>query len=162
MSLIPIYLLFSMFATCWLDCTRYTIPNWLVGSLLLLYPVAVYLSPHAVDWQMALAAMGLIFAVGYVVFALRLMGGGDVKLIIVLALWVGWKNLPEFVVWFGILGGIFTIFLLVMRKMFPYLPLPRTAKTPRIFQPGQPVAYGVAIAGAFLLLMHQGKISVLL
>ena len=92
-----------MCTTLWLDCTRYTIPNWLVGSLLVLYPVAVYLSPEAVDWKMAMVAMLLVFAVGYIIFSLRVMGGGDVKLITVLALWVGWgMPLMEFHdhVWF--------------------------------------------------------------
>jgi prepilin peptidase CpaA len=159
---LTLYVLFAMLATCWLDVTRYTIPNWLVGSLLLLYPVAFYLHPNGADWKMALAAMGLVFACGFVVFSLRIMGGGDIKLITVLALWVGWTYLADFVVLFALLGGVFSIFLLVMRKLFPYLPLPKTVKTPRIFQAKAPIPYGVAIAGAFVMLMSQGKINVLL
>lgn len=157
MEIISLYLLFAMAATMWFDVTRYTIPNWLISSLLILYPVAVYLSPHAADWRMALAAMAVVFVAGYVVFAMRIMGGGDVKLITVLALWVGWHYLPEYVIWFALIGGVFTIFLIVMRKIWPLVPM----KTPRIFQPKAPVPYGVAIAGAFLYFMYLGKIPLL-
>ncbi len=156
MEAITLYLVFAMLATLWLDVTRYTIPNWLVGSLLVLYPLAVYLSPHMVDWKMALAAMAAVFAVGSVIFAARVMGGGDIKLITVLALWVGWQGLLDFVLLFAILGGVFSIFVLLGRKLQPYIPL--KGKTPRLFQKNAPIPYGVAIAGAFLWLMHTGKI----
>ncbi len=162
MDVISLYLIFAMAATLWLDVTRYTIPNWLVGSLLVLYPVAVWLSPVGVDWKMALAAMGVVFAGGYAVFALRLMGGGDIKLITVLALWVGWEKLAGFVVLFAMLGGVFSLLVLIIRKFQPYLPWKQRVKTPRLFQKDAPIPYGVAIAGAFLWLMYRGQIAVLL
>lgn len=157
MELISLYLLFAMLATMWFDVTRYTIPNWLIGSLLILYPVAVYLSPHQVDWRMALVAMAVVFVAGYIIFATKIMGGGDVKLITVLALWVGWVGLLDYVIIFALLGGIFTIFLLIMRKLWVIIPM----KAPRIFQNKAPVPYGVAIAGAFLYFMYVGRIPVL-
>mgnify|MGYP001584711850 CR=1 FL=1 len=74
MSVIMLYLLFSMLAVMYYDATRFIIPNWLVGSLLLLYPLAVLLSPVPVNWQMDLLGMLGAFALGYVIFALRMMG----------------------------------------------------------------------------------------
>lgn len=154
MDPIALYLLFAMCATLWLDVTRYTIPNWLVGSLLFLYPVAVYVSPQPIAWEMALAGMAIVFLAGSVIFALRVMGGGDIKLITVLALWVGWKGLLDFIFLFAIIGGVFSIFVLIGRRVATYLPL----KAPRLLQKGAPIPYGVAIALAFLWLMHEGKI----
>ena len=162
MEVITLYLIFAMLATLWLDVTRYTIPNWLVGSLLVLYPVAVYLSPQAVDWKMAVVGMLAVFAVGYVVFSMRWMGGGDVKLITVLALWVGWgEKLAEFMFLFGLMGGVFSIFVLIVRKLQLYLPWKQRFQTPRLFQKDAPIPYGVAIACAFLWMMWQGKIIIL-
>lgn len=158
MELITLYLLFAMCATVWFDVTRYTIPNWLVESLLFLYPVAVYLYPGAVDWQMALLGMLIVFLAGYLIFSLRVMGGGDIKLITVLALWVGWKWLPTFIISFALLGGIFSVFVLAARLLRPYLPWKERFKTPRLFQKGAPIPYGVAIAGAFIWMMWDGKI----
>ncbi|MCE2927671.1 MAG: prepilin peptidase [Rickettsiales bacterium] len=159
MAIISLYFIFSMLAVMVYDVTRYIIPNWLVGSLLVLYPVSLWLSHEAVDWQMALAAMGVVFALGYVVFALRLMGGGDIKLITVCALWVGWSLLLEFIFITAILGGILALSLWLIRKPIPYL---RPAKTlPRILKEGEPVPYGVAIALAMLYLQFSAKIALL-
>lgn len=162
MSLIILYLIFAMLTTLWLDVTRYTIPNWLVVSLLALYPVAVQLNPHPIDWQMALAGMAIVFAVGFFVFSLRFMGGGDIKLITVLALWVGWEKLADFAILFALIGGVFSLVVFILRKLQPYLPWKQKFKTPKLLQKDAPIPYGVAIASAFLWMMHQQEITILL
>lgn len=159
MSIIALYLVFAMLAVIYFDATRFIIPNWLVGNLLALYPIAFFMSPATIDWQMDLAAMLLTFAIGYVIFALRLMGGGDVKLIIVLALWVGWEKLAMFGFNFAVLGGILSIIILLARKAVPYT-VSNKEKLPRVLKDKQPVPYGLAIAGAFLMMLYTGDISV--
>lgn len=158
---ITLYVLFSMLAVIYFDVTRYIIPNWLVGSLLAIYPLAVWMTPGEVDWKMALAAMAVTFAVGYVVFAMRWMGGGDIKLIIVCALWVGMKHLPDFIIITALLGGIFALALWSARKLLPHL-VKRETPWPRILREGEPVPYGVAIALAMLKMVWVGALSVLL
>jgi prepilin peptidase CpaA len=157
MSIIMLYLVASMLAVIYFDVTRFIIPNWLVGSLLIAYPLAVILSPVAVDWKMALVGMLGVFALGYVIFALRVMGGGDVKLIIVLSLWVGLEKLAVFGINFAIIGGVFTLFLLLVRKIIPVVA-GSGKKLPRIIRNKEPVPYGVAIAGAFLLMLAVGDV----
>lgn len=161
MSAIALYLLFSMLAVIYFDATRFIIPNWLVGSLLALYPVAYYLSPAIIDWKMDILAMLLTFAIGFVVFALRLMGGGDVKLIIVLALWVGWEKLAMFGFNFAVLGGVLSLAILLIRKMIPYA-VSNKDKLPRVFKDKQPVPYGLAIAGAFLMMLYTNDVPVII
>ncbi len=138
------------------DSTRFIIPNWLNGSLILLYPLAVWLSPVAVDWQMAIAAMLVMFAIGYVIFALNLMGGGDIKLITALALWVGWEKLAEFGFLFALLGGAMSLVIIIGRKLAPYII--SKSSLPRLLRDKEPVPYGVAIAAAFLWMVADGKI----
>lgn len=157
MSIILLYLLFSMFAVMYYDATRFIIPNWLVGSLLLLYPLAVILSPVPVNWQMDLLGMLGAFALGYIIFALRMMGGGDVKLIIVLSLWVGLDKLAMFGFNFAVLGGILSIVILLVRKIIPFV-VSKKDKLPRIFRNKEPVPYGLAISGAFLLMLATAEI----
>lgn len=157
MSIIMLYLVASMLAVIYFDVTRFIIPNLLVGGLLLAYPVAVILSPVAVDWKMALVGMLGVFALGYVIFALRVMGGGDVKLIIVLSLWVGLEKLVVFGFNFALMGGAFAIFLLLARKII-YAAIGNARKLPRILRNKEPVPYGVAIAGAFLLMLMFGDV----
>ncbi len=64
------------------DITRFTIPNWIVAIILLLYPVMLYFSPVVVDWKMALVIMAGVFSAGFVLFVLHVMGGGDIKLLL--------------------------------------------------------------------------------
>jgi prepilin peptidase CpaA len=161
MSIFAVYLIFSMLAVLWFDGTRYFIPNWLCFSLILLYPLAVYLGHGAVDWKMAALGMGIVFAVGYVIFAMKWMGGGDIKLLTACSLWVGLKNLPEFLFDVALLGGVFAVSVWIFRKILPHLPK-KNIPTPRILKDGEPVPYGVAIAIGFLIMIWTNKIPVIL
>ena len=157
MSIIALFLLFSMAAVIYFDITRFIIPNWLVGGLLLVYPIAVYLSPEVIDWQMALVAMLGVFVVGYIVFAMNWMGGGDIKLITVLTLWVGLGKLPEFMIGFGLLGGVLSVSVWLVRKILPYI-ISKRDNLHRLFKEGEPVPYGVAIASSFTIILMKGMI----
>lgn len=157
MSIIALYLIFSMLTVMYFDATRFIIPNWLVGALLLVYPIAVFLAPVAVDWKMDLLGMLGAFVLGYVIFALRIMGGGDVKLIIVLSLWVGVHKLAIFGFNFALLGGILGIVLLLLRQIIPLI-VGKNVNLPRILRNREPVPYGLAIAGSFLMLIFSGDI----
>mgnify|MGYP000644984440 CR=1 FL=1 len=161
MDIFAMYLIFSMLAVIYFDVTRYTIPNWLCGSLILLYPIAIWMAPGTVDWQMALVAMLVVFAVGYVVFSRGWMGGGDIKLMTACALWVGWHSLLSFVFLVAIFGGVLSVVLVVGRKVYPFIPKLRDKKPPRIFQKDGPVPYGLAIAAGFLVYIWTGKIALL-
>lgn len=161
MFIITIYLIFSMLAVTYFDVTRFIIPNWLVGSLLILYPVAVLMAPHEVDWKNAVLGMALVFAVGYVVFAMKWMGGGDIKLLTVCSLWVGLHCLPDFIFLVALLGGAFSLGLWGFRKMAPALLKKSESTLPRILRNKEPVPYGVAITLGFLILVWMGKLPVL-
>ncbi len=162
MNIISVYLIFSMLAVIWFDTTRYIIPNWLVGLLLATYAFAVYTAPVPVDWKMALAGMGAVLIVGYIIFALKFMGAGDIKLMTALSLWVGFQNLPDFLFGVSLIGGVLSLGLWGGRKLLPHLPKkPKKENLPRILQEGAPVPYGVAIALAFLMLLYMGKVPVL-
>jgi prepilin peptidase CpaA len=162
MSIISMYLVFAMLAVIWLDVTRFTIPNWLVGSLLILYPIAVWLAPIKIEWLMAIAAMLMLFAIGYFLFSMKWMGGGDVKLLSVIALWIGLsRDLPTFMFMVSIVGGLFTAALIVARKWAPAYIKNAEKPLPRILQIGAPVPYGVAIALVFIWWVMTNQIRVL-
>lgn len=161
MAIFQFYLLFSMLAVIYFDMTRFIIPNWLTASVLLLYLLAVYMSPAGIDWQMALMATLAVFIIGYGIFVLGWMGAGDIKLLIACAPWVGWgDNLVYFLMLVSILGGLLAVAIWGLRKLLPLVP--REMKLPRILQNGQPIAYGPAIAVGFLMMMWGSRIPVLL
>ena len=157
MTVITVYLIFCMLAVIYFDVTRYIIPNWLVGSLLLLYPVAVWMAPLPLDWTMALAAVGTVFAIGDASVAVKWMGAGDIKLLTACALWVGWGGLLNFIFTVALLGGALAAGLWLARKALPHAQfIKRETPWPRILREGEPVPYGVAIAAAMLLLLKDG------
>ena len=161
MSAIVIFLIFSMLSVIWFDGTRYIIPNWLVGLMLFSYPVAVFMAHSGVDWKMALAAAMAILIAGYIIFALKFMGAGDIKLMTACALWVGAQHVLDFLIAVSLLGGVLAVSVLFIRKAIPFLPK-KIETLPRIFRDREPVPYGIAIAIGFLIMMWAGEVPVIL
>ncbi len=148
----------AMLGVVVLDASRYLIPNSLNFAILLLWLAGIYFLPiHVLP---ALAAAGIILLVGLGLFALGLMGGGDIKLLVVLALWTGWGTATaEFLILTAFVGGILVIVLLILRSLVQVVMKGRNL--PRILIHKQPVPYGLAIAGAFLLVLWQHHIPAL-
>jgi len=160
MSIFLLSLTVMMLLVIYFDLTSFTIPNWLNGTLICLYVVLLLVTPEVINWQMALAGAGIVFALGFVVFGMNWMGGGDIKLLIALALWVGWSNLLEYVLIVAILGGLLAVVIWLMRKALPWiLPKSNMNNYPRILKDDEPVPYGLAIAGGFLYYLWIGNIT---
>lgn len=66
----------------WTDLSRMKIPNWITDTLLVAFiPLALIAFPWQVAlWQLAHPAV--MFALGIILYSLRLYGGGDVKFLI--------------------------------------------------------------------------------
>ncbi len=157
MTLFFISLSLLMILAIGLDTAKYIIPNWLVALVLLLYVPFVFMAPEMPDWPWALVALLAVFVVGYGMFMLNWMGGGDVKLLAACALWVGWSNtLLEYVVWVAVFGGLLSIALLALRMLIPYVL--KNPNLPRVLTKGAPVPYGIGIALTFLILIWQERI----
>src|SRR5258708_17045941 len=94
------------------DFRRLVIPNLLPIILCALWPVYFAAAP---SWYGALAAIGCavaLFLAGAVLFARGYLGGGDVKLLSVAALWAGPAGTPELLMLTAVLGGALALFLL--------------------------------------------------
>ncbi len=150
-----------MLAVFWWDATRFIIPNWLVGGLLALYPLYVLISPEPVNWIAALGVGAIAFAIGIAIFAANIMGGGDVKLLTVCCLWVGIDPIFEYIIITSLIGGALSILLMVARPLatYTYLKIRKDGLLPQVLEQGKPIPYGLAIAGAFLILLAQGKLT---
>ena len=57
------------------DFRSYTIPNFIPLAVALLYPVHALATPAGTDWTGALITAAAVFAVGAILFVLRLAGG---------------------------------------------------------------------------------------
>lgn len=141
-------------AAAW-DVATFRIPNFLNALFLALFPVAGLIAPHQPDWLWHLAAAGAVLAGCFAMFALRLLGGGDVKLVTVAALWVGWSHLLQYLVIVALIGGGLTILLLALRNPVTVVALSHFGPTPKVLTKGAPVPYGVAIAAGGLFMVSS-------
>lgn len=135
-----------------MDLLTMTIPNRISLALLAAFLVAAPLA--GLDLESFAIHVGIGFAVllaGMVLFSLGWLGGGDAKLMAASALWIGPSNLLLYFVQMSILGGALALLLLAYRRLpLAALPLPEWAL--RLHNQGTGIPYGVAIAGAALLI----------
>jgi len=122
------------------DLQRRVIPNRISVAILALYPAhALTLSASQIALSVAVAAGVLIL--GMVVFARGWIGGGDVKLHSVVALWAGWPLAIEFAVVTSLFGAVLALSWMVLVRHFPPLFPSAATANGRTEMP-----YGVAIA----------------
>jgi len=143
------------------DAAYYIIPNMLNGIIIALYAAAVVFLPIE-GWLAAIGAASIILVLGLGLFALGLMGGGDIKLLVALSLWTGWGMATmQFLFLTAIAGGLLVVVVLLLRLLIAplWVRLRLSRMLPRILTRKAPVPYGIAIAAAFLWLLWQGGIA---
>ena len=129
----------ALLVAAFTDLRRRQIDNWLTAGIALTAPLfwwatGLSLWPDvAQQFGIALAA----FAVLAGLFAMRAMGGGDVKLLTALALWLPLQPYFNLLILMALLGGLLTVIFAVIHKL---------AQRPGRIQ----IPYGLAISGAGL------------
>lgn len=129
----------ALLVAAFTDLRSRRIANWLNASIALGAPLFWWASGLALwpDIALQLAVALATFAVLAVLFALRAMGGGDVKLLTALSLWIAPLPFMNLLIMMALLGGLLTIVFgawHVMRRQRDKLAIP----------------YGVAISMAGL------------
>lgn len=132
------------------DLRRRQIDNWLNAAIALAAPAFWWASGldlwPGVGWQLGIALATFVVCTG--LFALRMMGGGDVKLLVALALWIRPEHFAWLVVWMSLIGAVLTI-------VFAAWHIARR-------QPGRAaIPYGVAICAAGLLTLADKSLPLL-
>lgn len=98
-----------------IDVRKFIIPNWVNAGLLglgLVYGVCTSFSSEPFAWVPHIAMLALFFAIGTLIFSFGIMGGGDVKLLAVVAFWSGIEHAPGFLVYTAIAGGLLSVIYL--------------------------------------------------
>jgi prepilin peptidase CpaA len=134
------------------DVGSYVIPNWvsiLLAAAFLAGAVVAGMPWPTIAWHAGTGAA--MFLLGFVLFALRAMGGGDVKLLAACALWTGWPELPRLILYVALFGGVFGLLLLAMRRVVRNRPEPGRAWVARLMASKQGIPYGAAIAAGGLI-----------
>lgn len=120
------------------------IANWKNAAIALLAPlwwVSIGMAPWP-DMAIQVGVALIVLAAFCVAFHLGWMGGGDVKMIAALALWVPVPALIQILLVMSIVGGLITVVMLIDHR------IRKTAGNPE-------VPYGVAIAIAGLMILRE-------
>jgi prepilin peptidase CpaA len=125
------------------DARRREIANWKNAAIALMAPgwwFVLHYGWHDVAWQIGLAL--IVFALFIGAFHFGWMGGGDVKMIGALALWLPFQALVFMLMIMSIVGGALTLIM-----MFEHwrTKAPGPVETP----------YGVAIAMAAMVALSE-------
>jgi prepilin peptidase CpaA len=132
------------------DVNSLTIPNWLNLTIAALFVPAAVFSGLPVEILFGHVLAGLAaFVIGFGLFAFRVFGGGDAKMIPAVMLWIGPSASLEFVFTMALVGGACALLIVLVRNTVPAAVVPGPIRAP--FEEKAGVPYGVAIAaGAFV------------
>ncbi|MEO5586813.1 MAG: prepilin peptidase [Novosphingobium sp.] len=131
----------ALLVAAFTDLRTRQISNKLNAAIALCAPLfwwATGLSLGDIAWQLGVALLALVILAG--LFAMRWMGGGDVKLLAALALWVKPAIFLDLIIAMALIGGVLTLAFgawHIARRQRDRLAIP----------------YGVAIAAAALLVL---------
>ena len=129
------------------DIYEFKIPNWISLLLLAAFPLALLITRGPIEllWQGYLLGAAML-VIGFILFAFKITGGGDAKLLASATPWIGLQALAEFNFVMAIAGGALSVFLLVFRGL-PILPFyARLSWLLELHQTKKGIPYGVAIA----------------
>jgi prepilin peptidase CpaA len=113
--------------------------------------VAIVINLPLQQFAMHVACALVVLAVGFTLFALRWIGGGDAKLAAATTLWLGFGLTLPYLVYAALLGGVLTLAILALRRL-PLTPfLARYRWLERLHDNKSGVPYGIALAVAGLM-----------
>ena len=141
---------------CLFDLKSFRIPNALSLAVMALFTVKAAAVPEIVVWPGHLLAGSLMLGLCFLFFALGVIGGGDAKLMGVVALWFGLGALPSLITATAMGGGVLAVMLLAARHVANRRPVMASSSNradgPRLLDHQAPIPYALPITFASLWL----------
>ncbi len=134
------------------DITSMTIPNWISAALVIAFfpaALAVGLPPLTILLHVGVGIAALVIVMA--LFALRVFGGGDAKLLAATCLWMGLTGSGPFVLWTAVIGGLLGLVLILARRHAQPLVIAAPNWVGTLMEPKGDIPYGVAIAAGALM-----------
>jgi len=147
-----------MMTTVIKDATTMTIPNWIslvmLGGFILITPFAW--ESWSVFGEHLLVGFGM-FVLGFIMFALGWLGGGDAKLMAATSFWWSAADLSQYILATTVTGAILGIFLLLARTSIPAGLVPINWLN-RMISEEKRMPYGLALAAGALIVLPKSEI----
>lgn len=110
-----IWILLFLIVAAIYDFRDFRIPNWLNASGAIVTLIFAYISGMKVS-EITAGVLIVLFSCG-ILFYIGCLGGGDVKLLMVCGISIGW-GMPQFLILAFICNGIYAVIFLWKRKNF--------------------------------------------
>jgi prepilin peptidase CpaA len=152
LSLFPALMAFAAVSDLFTMTISNRIPLALIACFLLLAPLS---GMGGNDFLMHVGAGAAVLVVAFGCFAMGWVGGGDAKLAASAALWFGFADLMNYLLYASLFGGALTILLLQLRQW----PLPHALAgqswLTRLHAKESGIPYGIALAIGALAIYPQ-------
>jgi len=140
------------------DATTMTIPNWvslvMLGGFFLVTPFVW--ESWSVFGEHLMVGTGM-FLLGFIMFALGWLGGGDAKLMAATSFWWSTMDLSHYILMTTITGAALAIFLLLARTSIPAGIVPINWLN-RLISEEKRMPYGLALAAGALIVLPESAI----
>ena len=97
------------------DFSFYRIPNLLLGALLVLYGLSAPFYVSLENILSALVVFAVVLALGLILYASKIIGGGDAKYFAVASLWAGFPGVVHLLFIIALVGAGAAIIYLLLR-----------------------------------------------
>jgi prepilin peptidase CpaA len=135
------------------DLFTMKIPNKISLALIAAFAIAaLYIQLPLQTAAMHLGVGALVLVAGFVMFSMRLLGGGDAKLMAAGALWMGPDHALFYIAYVTIFGGLLSAAILGYRKFIPVSETALPEWAVKLHAQGTGIPYGLAIAASGLLM----------
>lgn len=145
----PFMMIFSSFS----DLFSMNISNKV--SLILIAAFVGFAFTLGMDFQTILwhfLTFALVLSIGFVLFALNIIGGGDAKLAASTALWLGWAHTGPYIILASFIGGLLTLLILKFRSGLVPEKFNKLEWVLRLHDSKNGAPYGIALGLAALFI----------
>lgn len=147
--IVPLFIFFiALSLAAFYDATSLRIPNFIPLAMVLGFLLSISLNSPELNQLANHVAVGLgVLVISFGLFAFRVIGGGDGKLLAAGALWFQW-GMPVMTYALNVVlaGGVMCILILLFRNQPLPLTLHKIEWLDRLHQKDQGIPYGIAIA----------------
>jgi len=131
------------------DVRTRRIPNWTVLAITLLF-AAWFFVGSPVSLLSSLGAALVVFLCSFTLYSFGIVGAGDSKVATAVALFAGFAQLPQFILYMSVTGGLIALSMLVAKPARLFVMIQMRGRG--FLERGVPYGVAIAVAGAMLLL----------
>jgi len=138
------------------DMKTLRIPNsYNLFGFLMFFPVFYFSNIALNDMGIHLLTFVVVLIIGFAAFAAGFFGGGDAKFIAVIALWIGYEAMLNFLFFMALFGGILAVIVTLGGRYIPDRYQPEIFKN---MVERKVVPYGTAMSLAAIVIYDETRL----